>query len=137
MKALSPLLVTIPRRDDPTGHGDYGMPRGTRKHKGFDLLADPGTDVCLPMDGFITKIGYPYVGDMVLRYIEITNHTYRWRLYYCKPIKGLQVNDRMNRGDKCGIVQNVSKKHGGQMLNHIHIELYKNGLLTDPEPLLL
>jgi len=73
----SPIEIIDPRRNDPTGHGDYGTSRGTKKHRGFDLNGKPGTNIYAPFSGFITKIGYPYSFDLSFRYVEITNDTYR------------------------------------------------------------
>lgn len=121
---------------DPTGHGYYGAKRGTRKHKGLDILAAPGEDVKTPIDGFVTKIGQVYTHTKEFKYIDITNDVYRARLMYAAPLN-IKINDRFKAGDVVGIIQNVSKYWGNGMKNHLHLELYKYGLLTDPEPVLL
>ena len=124
------------RGNDPTGHGYYGAKRGNRKHKGLDLVAVPLTDVFSPIDGVITKLGYPYAGNLTFRYVEITNDIYRVRVMYCQP-KSLVVGKRVFEADKIGEVQDIAKYWNPKMKNHIHFEVYKHGLLTDPEPLIL
>lgn len=124
------------RGNDPTGHGYYGAKRGTRKHKGLDLVAEPLTDVFAPIDGVITKLGYPYSGNLNFRYIEITNDVYRVRIMYCQP-KNITLNRRIFKGDKIGEVQDIAGYWNPKMKNHIHFEVYKHGLLTDPEPLIV
>lgn len=133
----SPLLYTTMRGADPTGFGHYGAKRGTRKHKGIDLLAEPGTMVSTPIDGFITRFGIVYKTTSEFKYVEITNQIYRWRLMYCEPDKGMKLNQRINLGDEIGRVQDIASHWGGGMQNHLHIECYKHGLLTDPEPLII
>lgn len=133
----SPLVDTIPRGNDPTGHGYYGAKRGTRKHQGFDLLAEPGVIVISPIDGFITKIGQVYRATTKFKYIEISNDIYRVRLMYGKPIKDLKINKRVQDGVHIGHVQDIAQYHGGNMKNHLHVQVWKHGLLTDPEPLII
>ncbi len=124
------------RGNDPTGHGYYGAKRGNRKHKGLDLVAKPLTPVYSPISGVITKIGYPYSGNLHFRYIEITNDTYRVRIMYCQP-KNISLRRRIFEGDKIGEVQDIAGHWDSRMKNHIHFEVYKHGLLTDPEPLII
>lgn len=63
MKPLSKIEL---RGNDPTGAGWYGAKRGSRKHKGLDLVAKPGTPVMSPINGHVSKIGYPYAGILIL-----------------------------------------------------------------------
>lgn len=134
MKSI--LKDIVLRGNDPTGYGHYGAKRGNRKHKGLDLVAEPLTDVFSPINGQITKIGYPYSGNLNFRYIEITNDVYRVRIMYCQP-KNIIKGRRIFEGDKIGEVQDIAGYWNPKMKNHIHYEVYKHGLLTDPEPLIL
>ena len=122
------------RGSDPTGYGHYGAKRGTRKHKGIDLLTKPGMTVFSPIDGFITKLGTAYKATTRFKYIDVSGEEYRWRLMYCRPT--LKLGARITAGDFIGTAQDIAAYHGGEMLCHIHVECYKHGLLTDPEPLL-
>lgn len=136
MKLKSPLEELILRGNDPTGHGYYGARRGTRKHKGLDLVSVPNELVTSLIDGVITKIGYPYNGNLTFRYVDVTNDIYRVRIMYIFP-SGISVGDRIFAGQEIGKAQDIAGYWNPRMLNHIHVEVYKNGLLTDPEPLLL
>lgn len=136
VKLNSPLDEIILRGNDPTGHGYYGAKRGNRKHKGLDVVAEPNEEVYSLIDGVVTKIGYPYKGNFTFRYIDVTNDTYRARIMYIFP-KNISLGDRIFKGQVIGEAQNISAHWNPRMLNHIHIEIYKNGLLTDPEPLLV
>ena len=44
--------------------------------------------------------------------------------------------DYVKKGQLIGYSQNIADYHGGGMKNHVHVSLWKNGLLTDPEPVL-
>lgn len=132
----APLSKMCPRGDDPTGAGWYGAKRGAKKHKGFDLEAKPGALVKCPIDGVISKIGYAYAKAPQFRYIEITSEIYRIRVFYVEPKIGLAKGDRVFAGKLIGKAQDIAGYWNPKMINHIHIEVYKNGLLTDPEPLL-
>lgn len=124
------------RGNDPTGHGYYGAKRGNKKHKGLDLVAEPLTEVYSPIDGVITKLGFVYKGNTNFRYVEITSDVYRVRIMYCQP-KAIAVGRRIFEGDKIGEVQDIAGHWNSKMKNHIHLEVYKHDLLTDPEPLLI
>lgn len=131
-----PLKKVILRGNDPTGHGYYGAKRGNRKHKGLDLKSEKKEDVFSLIDGVVTKIGFPYANNLTFRYVEITNDIYRIRVMYIFP-KNISVGDRIFKGDLIGQAQDISSYWNSKMINHIHIEVYKNGLITDPEPLIV
>ena len=131
----SPLSKIELRGNDPTGHGYYGAKRGNRKHKGLDIVSTPKEPVYSLIDGVVTKIGYPYAGNLTFRYVEVTNDIYRVRVMYIFP-KNISVGDRVFQGQQIGEAQDIASFWNPRMKNHIHIEVYKNGLLTDPEPIL-
>ena len=135
----SPVPILEFRGNDPTGHGYYGAKRGTRKHKGVDVLATPGENVMAPISGVITKYGWVYknhkAGKPHMRYVEITGDMYRMWIMYTDLSK-MNVGDRVFVGDVLGKSQDVSAYWGGSMKNHLHLLVWKYGLLTDPEPLL-
>lgn len=134
----SPVKFLEFRGDDPTGHGYYGAKRGTRKHKGVDVLSTAGEPTMAPFAGVITKYGWVYknhkAGKEKMRYVEITGPVYRTWLMYSTLAK--KIGDRIFEGEVYGVAQDVSEYWGGSMRNHIHIQVWKHGLLTDPEPLL-
>jgi len=135
----SPVKILEFRGNDPTGYGHYGASRGTRKHKGVDVLSTAGEDVMSPISGEITKYGFVYANPKAdkpkMRYVEITGAMYRvWIMY--STLEHFSVGDRIFEGDVFGIAQNVSDYWGGAMRNHLHVQAWKYGLLTDPEPLL-
>lgn len=134
---ISPTENPFGRGKDPTGHGYYGAKRGDRKHEGFDLVSDPNDPIFSPIIGAISKIGYPYKDNFEFRYIEIKNKEYRVRLTYVKPNETLKVGNVVMEGDKIGTAQDIASHWGNGMRNHIHTQVWKHGLLTDPEPLFM
>ena len=140
-----PLAKIIDRGNDPTGFGHFGAKRGKKFHKGFDVISIPDESVVSMINGEVTKIGYPYNGRKAshLRYVEVTEGEYRIRLMYLEPTAKIKVGDYVCAGDRVGWASNIAAYHNkgkkkGQALmrNHLHIEIYKNGKLVDPEPYL-
>lgn len=132
----SPLAKIIKRGCDPKGCGHFEAPRGSKLHKGFDIVSIADESVVSMIDGVVTKIGYPYQRALQFRYVEVSNEEYRIRLMYVEPTKGLKVGDYVCSGDRVGYAQNISGYWKGGMKNHVHIEIYKKGNLVDPEPYL-
>ena len=123
------------RGNDPTGHGYYGAKRGTRKHKGLDVVALPKEKIYSPITGFFKRIGQVYSHTKKYNLIEIVNDVYSIKLMYVEPYD-FKANEFIAEGQEIGICQDISSYWGGNMTNHIHFEVRKHGLLTDPEPLL-
>lgn len=136
-----PLLNIIDRGNDPTGHGHFGAKRGSRKHKGHDIVSIPKENVTSMIDGVITKIGYAYNGEAAshLRYVEVSNNTYRVWLMYLTP-SDIKKGDYVCAGERLGFAADVSsyhsKKSSIKMINHLHIQIWKHGTLVDPYPYL-
>lgn len=136
MNKLQPIVENqLPRGLDPTGFGHYGANRGTRKHKGYDIITTPGQQIVSPLDGVISKIGYPYANALQFRYIDINGSVYRVRLMYVLPDPDLKVGTRIFICSPIATAQDIAGYWNPKMINHAHIEVYKHGLLTDPEPL--
>jgi len=141
MSKLNNIVLTqIGRGNDPTGHGYYGASRGTRKHEGFDVISTPNENVYSPINGKV-RIGNVYkttkVGKEQMKLIEITGNTYKVKLMYVSS--NLKNGDVVTPNMLIGKAQDISLYHdeGSKgMINHIHEGVWKNGLLTDPEPLL-
>jgi len=132
-----PVDHIVERNRDPKGHGEYGMPRGTKKHRGWDIVVEPGTLIKSPLSGIIVKYGHMYANALQFRYVDVANETYRVRLGYVELMPDLRTNMHVVEMDCIAVAQDIAGYWGGGMKPHIHIEVYKNGLLTDPEPLFL
>ena len=115
-----------PMRNDSTGLGHFGASRGggTRKHKGKDYEVEVGEDINSPVVGKVTKIGYPYGNDLSYRYVQVTdidgnNH----RMFYVAPDEDIKLGASVSKGTKLGVSQDLSRRHGEDMKNHIHYEI--------------
>ena len=139
-----PLVKIIDRGNDPTGFGHFGAKRGARKHKGHDIISVPGESVVSMISGTVTKVGYMYANRKAkhLRYVEVTNDVFRIRLSYLEH--SVFEGDVVCAGERVGYALSVAdyhnknkKKGAALMINHLHVEIYKNGKLVDPKPYLL
>ena len=124
------------RGDDPTGHGHYGARRsGGRRHKGLDLKATPRTSFNAPFDCVIIRKGYVYGGDTRYRLAEIKGvGQFKDLTAKVMYLTDFDVTDKViRRGRALGTVQDLSARHGTKMINHVHFELYRSGVLINPE----
>jgi murein DD-endopeptidase MepM/ murein hydrolase activator NlpD len=118
------------RNTDIYGSGAFGASRGSRKHAGLDIIAQPGDDVVSPLDGRVVRIGLAYYGS-VLGSLHIQGvgeyADARIKLLYVEP--DVDVNATVRRGQHIGQAQDVASywheksPRSGTMKNHIHIEL--------------
>ncbi len=130
---ITPTISGELRGKDPTGNGWYGAKRGIRKHKGVDYISNVGDPVYACITGRV-RIGNVYKTTREFKLIEISGVEYRVKQMYVTPL--VNNKDIVREGEIIGYSQNISEYHGGKMKNHVHVSLWKNGLLTDPEPVL-
>jgi len=128
-------LYSFPfRRCDAQGCGHYGAPRGGRIHRGIDLTCESKTPVGAPVGGVVTKVGWPYIGNFDIRYIQVTCEDYRYRVFYVSPT--VTVGDTVEIGDVIGTAQSLKHLYPG-ITDHVHLEVKDpDGAFVDPTPLL-
>lgn len=135
LKFVAPM-----RGSDAWGSGKFGASRGKRKHRGIDVWVPEHGTLLSPIDGQITKLGFPYADDLSYRYIEITDFSgFRHRFFYSKPL--LEVGDRVFVNDEISVVQDIASRYHGKatpieaaMKNHVHYEIIdRDGAYVDPE----
>ncbi|MXN90145.1 peptidoglycan DD-metalloendopeptidase family protein [Flavobacterium sp. Sd200] len=133
-KVFTPVTKNMKFRGyDPLGSGAFGAHRSgnTRKHSGVDVLATPGQDIFAPISGTAVRVAYPYKDDLSYTGILIKNAEYEVKMFYLSPtvVMGKQVT----AGQKIGVAQNITAKHGAAMQNHVHFEVRNSaGVLIDP-----
>lgn len=120
---------------DGQGCGHFGASRGTRVHNGVDMACRPGTPIGSPVKGQVTKLGYPYQGDMRTRYVQIVAEKYRYRIFYVEP--EVAVGDWVELNEEIGISQRLeSMDRGGTQ--HVHFEIIgPDGDYIDPTPVIV
>ena len=118
----------VHREQDGWGNGEYGAPRGDRKHKGIDYAVG----VHPLVEGVVTKIGYPYGDDLFFRYVEVTDEKdYRWRYFYLEP--KVSVGDKVCQNTLIGTLQGLGGRYD-KITPHVHLEVKdKNGNYFNPE----
>jgi len=137
----SPLRIKKLRGRDRTGNGWYGAKRGHREHQGVDYVGTPGENVYACISGKI-RIGKPYSDSRRRKFklIEIksgkeSEGTFmKVKQMYVEPI--VSNGQWVSEGQIIGTLQDIGDFYAGGMPNHCHVGVWKNGLLTDPEPLI-
>lgn len=112
-----------------TGHfGDiYDFDSGP--HKGLDIGANYGTPIVAAQAGQVISAEFHYSwGNNVLIW---HNGTFSTRYAHCSSL-AVSVGDYVEQGDVIGYVGST----GFSMGNHLHFEVYYNGVRVDPDPYL-
>lgn len=130
---------------DATGGGGFGAPRtrdgNSYGHKGIDYAAVAGSLVYAPICGRVTQYGFAYDPEIPLHSIHIEGPPrslfkgFHLKLLYV-ALSGLTL-DYIQQGMEIGTAEDVAGHHGGDMINHVHLELYIDGSLVDPSPYLM
>lgn len=115
---------------DPKGCGGFHASRGGREHGGLDFVVTEGQDVFSPIAGKVTRFPYPYADDTKYKGIEIINETQKVKMFYV--LATAKIGDTVRAGQKIASAQDISKKYGGGMTNHVHFEMYEHGKRIDP-----
>lgn len=119
---------------DVHGCGYFGASRGNRSHNGLDFVTYENEQIKAPFDCKVTRYGYPYANDLNYRLIEVVGtgafSDYRCKIMYIK--KTLEVGVRVKKGGVLCLSDNIAKRFSPGMINHVHVEVYKNNVLIDP-----
>jgi murein DD-endopeptidase MepM/ murein hydrolase activator NlpD len=116
MKFIAPL-----RERDSFGCGHFGASRGSRIHNGVDHACVPGSQIFSPVEGEVTKLGYPYGNDLSFRYVQITTQEgYNVRVFYVKPF--VSLGDFVTDNDIIGSSQKLGGRYP-EITEHIHLEI--------------
>lgn len=128
------LVSPMALRDDAAGSGRFGAPRGRRSHQGIDILVQEGDAIYAPFTGRFIRRSQPYASDS--RYSGIVLHAdgYELKIFYLAPLT-FTPGQTIRRNQLIGTAQAISKKYGGSMKDHIHIEVRKlvGAELINPE----
>jgi murein DD-endopeptidase MepM/ murein hydrolase activator NlpD len=122
--------IANPTGQEPRSHDAYGEGRfhasrdgGLRQHEGVDYVARAGQSVEAPISGYVTKIGYAYPGDQVLRFIEIDNPALHLqaRVFYVDP--SVEVGQSVAIGRSIGRAHTLQEKYPAGIVDHVHLEI--------------
>ncbi len=134
------------RLRDAWGEGHFGASRGSRLHKGLDIVIEPmdlDSLVIAPCSLEITHIGQAYRDTTELHSIHFIGwnsfSSYKFKFLYVQPEHGMKAGSIYHQGMAMGLGENVAGYHAkkdpkkydrvGPMINHIHFTVYhKNDL---------
>lgn len=125
----TPTKSGIKRIKDAMGYGHFGAPRGNRLHMGIDFITIPGEAILSPVSGKVTALPYA-ASDLVHRGVEIVTGNQEHQLFYIKPI--VKVGQTVTKGQIIGYADDIRKKYGSAMTNHVHHEVKENGKFINP-----
>lgn len=131
MKIIPPLRTT-----DVQGQGHYHASRGNRLHNGVDIACWPDSKILSPVNGRVSKIGYPYDPSDNhkghLRYVEIVSEfdNRHWRIFYVDP--WVATGDSVTLGQSIiGTAQDLMGIYKG-ITPHVHVEIKVDDKFIDP-----
>lgn len=122
------------RKCDSGGCGHFGARRSAhpdKPHQGQDFLVAPGSPVFAPTGGTI-RIAQPYANDPRFSGVEIKGRVYSVKVFYFAP--NVQNGAIVKAGDLIGHAQDLGIKYGSVVPNHLHVEVRKAGIVSDPSP---
>ena len=126
-------------RNDSQGDGFFGASRGRRRHNGIDILVTSGSAVYCPIEGVMFRMAYPYgttrgndqwEGCVIVGVGDYKG--YEVKIFYMRPFV---MGDYLFPGDIIGVAQDISRKYNPAMMDHLHVEVRRNGVLLDPAKL--
>nr|WP_322624491.1 M23 family metallopeptidase [uncultured Flavobacterium sp.] len=122
------------RGTDNYGSGAFSASRdgGTRSHNGIDLVTQTGDPIYSPISGTVIRIAIPYANDSRYKGLLIEGGGYSVKLFYIVPT--IAIGSTVKAGQQVGIAQDLTVKYPG-ITNHVHLEVYHNGELINPETL--
>lgn len=126
----------IIRGTDAYGSGHHLASRGSRVHKGVDLITQAGELVMSYCRGTVTKIGYPYNPDTQpdkghFRYVEVTDcRGLKVRTFYLDPL--VDVGDIVELDTVIGSSQDLTEVYPDGMTQHIHFEVKTGNAYLNP-----
>lgn len=135
-KKFHPIGKQNKIRIDGYGDGRFGARRSDHSHNGIDLVVTPGESILSPITGKVVRYSYPYADDSRFSGVHIQNDEYLVKMWYLSPVL-VKPGQQVTQGQAIGTAQKISTKYGSGMIDHVHVEVWPNGLgrAIDPAPL--
>jgi RHS repeat-associated protein len=119
------------RSCDAAGCGDYDAARGSRRHLGYDYVANPGDEILSPISGTVVRIKNPGAEGLSGLHIRGADG-YEATVFYIKPHPGI-VGSSIEAGNPIGIAQEIRGAYNSpRMTPHVHVTFYNRGAEIDP-----
>jgi len=110
-------------RIDRGGNGNYGAPRGDRKHTGLDISCIPGQDFRAFCTGIIIREAFPYADDLSWKGFVFSAKRANFKVFYAELLPDL-VGTIVQEGTVIAKAQDISLRYPGSGVTpHIHLEI--------------
>ncbi|XP_077415373.1 leukocyte cell-derived chemotaxin-2-like [Vanacampus margaritifer] len=116
------------RTSDTWGQGHYGAPRGSRTHKGLDIVCDDNSSVYAPFDVTINRKVIVYTDPSkaaINNGIEMEGEGLCFKLFYVNPDK---TSGTVSKGQRLGVMMPMQSVYPG-ITSHVHVQMCDN---SDP-----
>ncbi|XP_062380452.1 leukocyte cell derived chemotaxin 2, tandem duplicate 1 [Sardina pilchardus] len=109
---------------DVKGCGNYGAKRGSRTHKGLDIVCNDGATVYAPFDVQLNGKAVPYGSPSDLQKlindgVNLSGEGLCFKLFYVKPDK---YRGSLKKGDRIGILHPMQRVYRG-ITSHTHVQM--------------
>lgn len=128
-------LLNKIRGCDAFGCGNFGANRSGHKHQGIDIVTNPSETIFSPIDGEFKRLAYPYANDKNYKGMVLVNDEIEIKIFYVNPT--IPTGLKIKKGQPIAKSQNIAKKYGVSMVNHIHFEVRNGNELIDPTNLFI
>ncbi|XP_038642865.1 leukocyte cell-derived chemotaxin-2-like [Scyliorhinus canicula] len=117
------------RGSDTWGSGAYGAPRGSRTHKGVDVVCSDGSDVYAPFDGTLVRRANPYSrSNAINNGVMLRGSGYCVKIFYIQP---QSYSGNVAKGETIGQLLRMQSVYPG-ITSHVHIQMCDTSV--DPTP---
>lgn len=119
-------------RKDSGGDGRWLAPRGSRQHKGIDLVSLPGDQIMAPMDGKVKATAAKAGGMPGVKVVGTGDWSgYTAYMFYAKPNDGM-VGKKVSKGDVIATQGDLSDDYPENVGDHVHVSIRKGSEKLDP-----
>jgi RHS repeat-associated protein len=125
-------LITMPAPGGVPPRGEFGAPRGRRRHQGVDLRSPLGGCIVAADDGVVIKINSEAMGGPGGNEIIINNRTGSYSVYsHTQPISGIAVGTAVKEGRPIGTTDLSGTSTGA----HLHYQYKPQGESDYADPM--
>ncbi|TDG97652.1 hypothetical protein EPR50_G00209990 [Perca flavescens] len=110
------------RTSDPHGQGHYGARRGTREHKGLDIVCRDGSTVYAPFDVTLHGKVIVYTDPAkaaINSGINLRGEGLCFKLFYVQPDR---TSGSVRKGERLGVMLPMQTVYPG-ITSHIHVQM--------------
>ncbi|KAJ7360365.1 Peptidase M23 [Desmophyllum pertusum] len=120
---------------DAYGSGAYGASRGSRKHRGIDIVCSAGSSVYAPFPATVLRRSIPYRNNNAAYnngiYLQGTGSWAGYRVKMWYVTKQVRNGKKLSAGSYIGSMTDRTI-HARGMTNHVHVQLEKNRTIVNP-----